>query len=143
MVAASLQTFCTLNALTVKAPEGAPRSFTLSSAATGNTPVNCRLWPRESPPGTDRNAWQSHTSMSWGQFFLDANIQKSFQITESKALSIRVDATNILNHPQLATPNFAVGDTPPSGQIVDPREAGSTVVAPVQRNFQGQLRLTF
>jgi len=79
--------------------------------------------------------------ISWGQFFLDANIQKSFQLSESKSLSLRVDATNILNHPQLATPNFAVGGTA-FGQIAS---KGGAIAGgpPVQRNFQGQVRLTF
>ena len=49
---------------------------------------------------------------SFGTVFLDGNIQKTFRLTESKSLSIRVDATNILNHPQLNSPNFTVGATP-------------------------------
>jgi len=140
LVAASLQTFCTLNALTVRAAEGAPRSFTLSSGATGNTPVNVvygLVNPRPGEIGTLGN----RNVISWGQFFLDANIQKSFQLSESKSLSLRVDATNILNHPQLATPNFAVGGTA-FGQIAS---KGGAIAGgpPVQRNFQGQVRLTF
>ena len=83
----------------------------------------------------------NRTLDSWGQFFLDANIQKSFQISESKALSIRVDATNILNHPQLATPNFAVGNTA-FGRYAS-KGGAINGGGPVQRNFQGQVRLTF
>jgi len=140
LVASSLQTFCTLNALAIKAPVGAPRSFTLTSGATGNNPVNVvygLVNPRPGQIGTLGN----RNLDSWGQFFLDANIQKSFRITESKLLSIRVDATNILNHPQLATPNFAVGGTA-FGQIAS---KGGAIAGgpPVQRNFQGQVRLTF
>ena len=140
LVAASIQTFCTLNALTIKAEAGAPRSFTLNTAATGNTPVNVvygLVNPRPGEIGTLGN----RNVISWGQFFLDANIQKSFQLSESKSLSLRVDATNILNHPQLATPNFAVGGTA-FGQIAS---KGGAIAGgpPVQRNFQGQVRLTF
>ena len=42
-----------------------------------------------------------------GQWRFDANLQKSFKIGESKTLQFRMDARNILNHPE---PN-----TPPSG----------------------------
>jgi hypothetical protein len=78
---------------------------------------------------------------SWGQVFLDANVQKSFRLTESKQLSIRMDSTNIMNHHQIATPNFMVGGTA-FGQIAS---KGNAIFGggPVQRTFQGQLRLTF
>ena len=58
-----------------------------------------------------------------------------------KQLTIRVDVNNILNHPQLATPNFAVGGTA-FGQIAT---KGGPIFGggPVQRNLQGQVRLTF
>jgi hypothetical protein len=140
LVAASLETFCTLNALTIKAEPGAPRSFTLNSNATGNNPVSV-VYGLVNPLPGQIGTLGSRNIISWGIFLLDANIQKSFQISESKALSIRVDATNILNHPQLATPNFAVGNTA-FGQIGSkggPINGGP----PVQRNFQGQVRLTF
>jgi hypothetical protein len=136
VVAASLTTFCTLNALAVKAPEGAPRSFALSQA----NPVNVVYGLLNPLPG-QIGTFGNRTIDSWGQFFLDANIQKSFQISESKALSIRVDATNILNHPQLATPNFAVNNTA-FGNIAS-KGGAINGGGPVQRNFQGQVRLTF
>ena len=140
LVAPSIQTFCTINALAVKAPVGAPRSFTLNTAATGNNPVNV-VYGLVSPLPGQIGTLGNRNIISWGVFFLDANIQKSFQLTESKALSIRVDATNILNHPQLAAPSFAVGNTP-FGQI---SSKGGAIAGgpPVQRNFQGQVRLTF
>ena len=34
-----------------------------------------------------------------GSYTVNANMGKTFQLTESKQLTIRVDATNILNHP--------------------------------------------
>ena len=30
---------------------------------------------------------------------LDANLSKTFQLTESKSLQLRIDCTNVLNHP--------------------------------------------
>jgi hypothetical protein len=53
-----------------------------------------------------------------------------------------VDATNILNHPQLNAPNFTVGTAAPFGQIAG-KGAATFAGPPVQRNFQGQVRLTF
>jgi hypothetical protein len=140
VVASSLQTFCTLNALTLRASADNPRAFTLSSAATGNNPVNV-VYGLVNPLPGQIGTLGNRNITSWGQFFLDANVQKSFQISESKSLSIRVDATNILNHPQLATPNFAVGNTP-FGQI-STKGGAINGGPPVQRNFQGQVRLNF
>jgi|SoiMethySBSTD1v2_1073268.scaffolds.fasta_scaffold12785_1 hypothetical protein len=141
LVAATIASVCTLNALAIRAPDGTPNSFQLPNSA--GTAVYGLVNPKPGQFGT----LGPRTLDSWGQFFLDANVQKSFQISESKQLSIRIDATNILNHPQLATPNFTVGGNNAFGAIVGlggvakgPAIAGG---APVQRNFQGQVRLTF
>jgi hypothetical protein len=68
----------------------------------------------------------------WGEFNFDANAQKTFRLTESKQLSIRVDATNILNHPQPAIPNAG----PTNFGTITGDKTGSRV-------FQGQVRLSF
>ena len=48
----------------------------------------------------------------------DANIAKSFQITEGKHLQFRLDAFNVLNHPQPGSPNLSINtSTTPFGQI--------------------------
>jgi hypothetical protein len=57
-------------------------------------------------------------------------------------LSVRVDATNILNHPQPTVPSFNVGATP-FGQISGKGQTVFGQATPVQRNFQAQVRLTF
>ena len=77
----------------------------------------------------------------------DTNLSKAFKITETKSLQFRVDAFNVLNHPQpgnpnnLTTnptlsinPNLTTGAAIPWGQITT--KTGSRV-------FQGQLRLQF
>ena len=139
VVAASLAGFCTLNGLAMRVPAGSPDSFVLPDNTSA---VNVLVNPKPGQFGTVG----SRILDSWGQFFLDANVQKSFRLTESNQLQIRVDATNILNHPQLATPNFAVGGTA-FGAIVGVGGVAKGVVpfgsGPVQRNFQAQLRLTF
>jgi len=133
-VAASLSTICTLNALAMKVPAGTAGAIVLPD---GSSVVNVLVNPNPGETGT----LGSRSLVSFGTVFLDGNIQKTFRLTESKQLSIRIDATNILNHPQLNSPNFTVGGTP-FGQIAG-KGAATFAGPPVQRNFQGQLRFTF
>jgi len=69
-----------------------------------------------------------------GQWRFDANLQKSFRITESKTLQFRIDARNVTNHPELNAPILALTNTA-FGTI-----NGKTNL---RRQFQAQLRLTF
>jgi len=75
-----------------------------------------------------------------GKWRFDANLGKTFQITESKSLQVRFDALNVLNHPQPGTPTFNInavdlfGNPLPFGQITS--KSGT-------RTMQGQLRFTF
>jgi hypothetical protein len=57
----------------------------------------------------------------------DMNVGKSFRLSESTSAQIRLDATNLLNHP--------VPDAPTLGGITG---KGTQV-----RTIQGSLRLTF
>jgi hypothetical protein len=41
------------------------------------------------------------TVESLGIYRFDANLSKAFRIDEKKSVQIRVDATNVLNHPQI------------------------------------------
>jgi len=77
-----------------------------------------------------------------GSWTLNANIGKTFMLTESKQLTVRIDGTNILNHPVPSAPSFDATETgffggPPIrfGQISG--KGGSP------RNLQAQVRLTF
>jgi hypothetical protein len=69
-----------------------------------------------------------------GQWRFDANLQKSFQITESKTLQFRMDARNILNHPELNAPALS---------IVGANFGTINGKTNLRRQFQAQLRLTF
>ena len=67
---------------------------------------------------------------------IDGNLSKSFHVTESKIVQVRIDAFNVMNHPLPATPNVNINGTGNTafGQIVN--KTGS-------RRFQGSLRLNF
>ena len=134
VVASSIATFCTLNSLAMRVPANTPGAITL---ADGSSVVNVLVNPRPGEIGT----LGSRTLDSFGTIFLDGNIQKTFRLTERKQISLRMDATNILNHPQLNSPNFIVGGTQ-FGQIAG-KGAATFAGPPVQRNFQAQIRLTF
>jgi len=134
MVASSLAGFCTLNSLAMRVPANTPGAIAL---ADGTYVANVLVNPKPGEIGT----LGSRTLDSFGTLFLDGNIQKSFRLTERHQISIRMDATNILNHPQLNNPNFTVGNTP-FGQIAG-KGAASFTGPPVQRNFQGSVRITF
>ncbi|HET9130663.1 MAG TPA: hypothetical protein VFO86_06940, partial [Terriglobia bacterium] len=58
---------------------------------------------------------------------------KTFRINESKSVQIRIDTTNVLNHPVPGTPNYTVGGT----------NLGAVTTKSGQRAFQGQLRISF
>jgi hypothetical protein len=133
VVAASLTTFCQLNSLAMRVPAGTPGATVL---ADGSSVVNVLVNPRPGGIGTLGN----RTLDSFGTIFLDGNIQKTFRLTESKSLSIRMDATNIMNHPQLNSPNYSTNGT--FGSIAG-KGAATFAGPPVQRNFQAQVRLTF
>jgi hypothetical protein len=69
-----------------------------------------------------------------GSWSFDANLSKTFRITESKQLQLRIDTTNVLNHP---TPGGATFDSQ-SGNfgLITAAKNGT-------RSFQGTMRLTF
>jgi hypothetical protein len=86
-------------------------------------------------PGT-RGTLGQNTMFGRGTWSFDANLSKTFRLTESKQLQVRIDTTNVLNHPQPANPNFSSQ----SGDfgLID-GDGGKTG----GRAFQGSLRLTF
>jgi hypothetical protein len=72
-----------------------------------------------------------------GRWRFDANIAKSFKLSESKSLQFRLDATNVFNHPEPATPLTNINATN-FGLIT-----GATAKSDLRRQFQAQLRLSF
>ncbi|HET9941902.1 MAG TPA: TonB-dependent receptor, partial [Terriglobia bacterium] len=85
-------------------------------------------------PGT-RGTVGRHTIENPGTWELDANIRKSFQLTETKTFQIRLDATNIMNHPSPNNPTLGINSTTAFGLIAEKNNN--------RREFQAQLRLVF
>jgi hypothetical protein len=70
----------------------------------------------------------------------DANLEKSFRITESKSFRLRADAFNVFNHPQPANPNLSINPNLVTGAAIP---FGQITTKTGGRTFQGQLRFQF
>jgi hypothetical protein len=91
-VAAVLMDYCTLQAVT--------------SAKTGEMLL-------QNPQPGKRGTLGRQTMELPGQWAFDAAISKTVRISESKSVQIRMDATNIFNHPVPGAPSLSInGDTP-------------------------------
>jgi hypothetical protein len=122
---------CDMTALAMIAPAGTPGSFI--RASDGATGVLVLTNPRPGQYGNLGNGILEGP----GSWTINANMGKTFRLTESKQLTIRMDATNILNHPApspvtTGTSGFGGADF---GEING--KGGSA------RNFQASVRLTF
>ena len=62
-------------------------------------PQNVQIVLQHAQPGKKGNLGND-TIVGLGSWRFDANLGKTFQISESKSLQVRFDAQNILNHPQ-------------------------------------------
>jgi hypothetical protein len=102
----------------------------IAEAATGQVVL------RHPRPGTRGTLGQA-TMEAPGQWRFDANLMKTFNISESKSVQIRMDATNVFNHPEPANPTLAITNTN-FGQIT-----GANAKSTLRRQFQAQLRFTF
>jgi hypothetical protein len=113
-LAADLRPYCTLQAV--------------ADAKTG------QILLQNPKPGT-RGSIGRQRFENPGSWDFDANIGKTFRISETKSVQVRLDATNILNHPNPATPNMNLNSANPFGFIEDKMDS--------RRQFQGMLRLSF
>jgi hypothetical protein len=93
-------------------------------------------------PGERGNLGMS-SAFGPGRWRFDANLAKQVRISESKSLQFRLDATNVLNHPE---PNFA---TALNNALLNINQATFGILTPataktdLRRQFQAQLRFTF
>ena len=123
---------CTLEAVAMAVPSGTAGAVDRVFADGVTRPSVIVL---QNPQPGKRGTLGQNSVIGLGSYRFDANLGKTFRITESKSLVVRFDAQNVLNHPQPATPSFAINNTTPFGQIGgnNPKTGG--------RLFQGQLRL--
>jgi hypothetical protein len=128
---------CTMRALVQRVAPGTPGAFFLDAVNQKDPAVYVAVNPK---PG-EYGVITPNSLRRFGYWGLDANLQKSFRLTESKQLSIRVDATNVLNHPEPFIPLFSTSDVLISqfGVI----ECGCGDSKSGNRAFQAKLRLTF
>lgn len=81
---------CLMTALAKRNPDGTAGEYLLS-------------YPM---PGEVGNSGNGNVHL-FGQWSLDMNASKSFRISESKSVQIRVDANNVLNHPVPSQPDLS------------------------------------
>ena len=114
-MAADLKQYCTLQAVT--------------DAKTGQIVL-------QNPQPGKRGTLGRQTMSRPGQWSFDSAMGKTVRITESKSLQIRLDATNIFNHPLPNDPSLIINSTAnPFGSIQD---KGTQ-----HRQFKGQIRFSF
>jgi len=122
----------------------------LSGNSTTNAFANCTLQAladaktgtillQNAPTGTPMGNLGQNKIRGNGTWTLDGNLSKTFRITESKSLQVRVDATNVLNHPWPAQPNLSLAGNADFGSINT--KGGANNGNP--RSFQGQVRFSF
>jgi hypothetical protein len=112
-VATQLTAFCTLQAVT---------------DSNGNIVL------QNPQPGTRGSLGLASLTLP-GSWTADASLAKSVRITESKQLQIRLDSTNVFNHPVPSNPFLNINGSTPFGSIQD---KGAQ-----RRFFKGSVRLTF
>jgi len=138
---------CTLQALAFIVPDGTPGAVSVTDSVVVDDPAHpgtnlisqtrtrSGIIVLQNPgPGTQGNLGQS-TIRNIGNYTLDTTIGKQFRITESKSVQLRIDTTNVLNHPTPGNPSLNMNSTTaPFGQITS--KSGG-------RAFQGQVRFSF
>jgi len=80
-----------------------------------------------------------------GKWRFDATLGKAFRISESKSFTIRIDATNVLNHPDLIDPDPQTGSSINTPGLVFGRiqSKGGAGANTQPRTFQLQARFSF
>jgi hypothetical protein len=132
----SLRENCTLNALALLVPANTAGAFALPPLADGTIRYALPVL-QNSLPGTQGTQGARMLRLP-GRWFFDAAIAKTFRLSESKTLQFRIDANNILNHPNPGEPNFNVGSAD-FGRIT----ANKVSLATSARTFQAKIRLGF
>ena len=110
----SLQSACTIVALAARNPDGTPGEVLLKYAK----------------PGEVGNLGFGNFK-TFGFWTLDMSASKTFNINDTKSVQIRIDSTNVLNHPTPSAPAFTAN----SFGVSNNKDG--------ERSLQGQLRFMF
>jgi hypothetical protein len=116
VVAPSLQSNCTLNAV---------------ADAAGRVLLQNPLPGRKGTLG-------QYVLEGPGRWRFDANAQKSFNLGERRSLALRVDATNVFNHPGIGNPSVTIAASSTATTFGNIASKNAD-----HRQFQGTLRLSF
>jgi Carboxypeptidase regulatory-like domain len=127
---------CGLTAVAELVPASTPGAVQYGTDASGNPRFGV-LVLQNPRPGAQGNLGQSTFQMP-GTFRFDANLSKNIRISESKSVQIRMDATNVLNHPNPLPIAPAISINSASGDFGYLTNGKSGT-----RQFQAQVRLNF
>jgi hypothetical protein len=136
----TITTTCTLNALAMVVPAGTPDSAPASAFGFPATDTRTLQIVLQHPQYSQKGNLGNGTVISMGVWRFDANLGKTFQITESKSLQVRFDAQNVMNHPQPGNPTLSINAQDNNG---NPTPFGQITTKTGGRILQGQLRLNF
>ena len=87
-------------------------------------------------PGHVGNLGQN-TIKYFGQWSLDMNASKTVRFSENRSFQIRIDATNVLNHP---VPDYPSLNANTGLGLISGKDSANPANA---RQLQGQLRINF
>ena len=130
-VVGGVQTRCTMDALAMAVPAGTAGAVDRTFADGQTRPSVIVL---QHPQPGKRGTLGRNTIIGLGSYRFDANLGKTFQISESKSIQVRFDAGNVLNHPQPDAPSLSITGNNYFGRIEE--KSGG-------RTLQGQLRFNF
>jgi hypothetical protein len=123
----------------VRDPQCATLATSLQSACTLNAIQDTKTGQilLQNPQPGRRGTLGLRALEGAGLWRFDANVAKSIKVTESKSLQFRLDATDVLNHPEPATPILDI-NAANFGLIT-----GANAKSALHRQFQASLRFTF
>jgi hypothetical protein len=78
-----------------------------------------------------------------GRFDLDMNVVKRIVIDESKSVELRVDAVNVLNHPNFSNPGLSINSNGNFGRITSLASGQNIGGNGGMRSFVLNLRFNF
>src|SRR5205814_708241 len=75
-----------------------------------------------------------------GRWRFDANVSKSVKLSESKSLLVRLDATDVLNHPEPNAPSLNITGANASNFGLIVQSGATPAKTNLRRQLQAQLR---